>query len=98
MVFMVDEQQSPEFQQVEQSVQDVAQPQFYREKSIDTSEQKPSWWQRIKDFFVECERVLRITKKPDKIELKTIIKISGLGILVIGLVGFLIHLIRELLF
>jgi len=75
----------------------VAQTQFYREKSSSAAEQKPSKFQLFKDFLVECQRVLRITKKPDRDELKTIVKVSGLGMLVIGLVGFFIHLIKELL-
>jgi len=40
---------------------------------------------------------LKITKKPDAVEFKTIVKISGLGIIVIGLIGFAIHFIKELL-
>ena len=59
---------------------------------------KPSWKERLWAFFKECKRVLKITKKPDKVELKTIVKISGLGIIAIGLIGFIIHFIKELLF
>ena len=91
------ETQSAEFRQVEESVDAIATPQFYREKSSATAEQKPSKLQLFKDFLVECQRVLRITKKPNKEELKTIVKISGLGMLVIGLMGFFIHLAKELL-
>jgi protein transport protein SEC61 subunit gamma and related proteins len=53
---------------------------------------------RLKEFIAECKRVLQITKKPDKIEFKAIVKASGLGILVIGLIGFLLTLGKELLF
>ncbi|MBW2973000.1 protein translocase SEC61 complex subunit gamma [Candidatus Woesearchaeota archaeon] len=59
---------------------------------------KPSWKERLWAFLRECKRVLKITKKPDKVELKTIVKISGLGIIAIGLIGFIIHFIKELLF
>lgn len=52
---------------------------------------------RLKRFWKECIRVLRVTKKPDKTEFKTIVKVSGLGILLIGLIGFLIHLIKVML-
>ncbi|MBI4142042.1 protein translocase SEC61 complex subunit gamma [Candidatus Woesearchaeota archaeon] len=92
------EAHSVEFERAEDNVQSVAQPQFYREKSSSDAAQKPSKLQLLKDFFVECQRVLRITKKPNKEELKTIVKVSGLGMLVIGLVGFFIHLLKELLF
>ncbi|MBN2422906.1 protein translocase SEC61 complex subunit gamma [Candidatus Woesearchaeota archaeon] len=52
---------------------------------------------RLKSFIIECKRVLRITKKPDNTEFKNIVKVSGLGILVIGMIGFLIQLVRTLL-
>ena len=51
---------------------------------------------KAKRFYIECLRVLKITKKPDKFEFKTIVKASGLGILVIGLIGFLLHAIVQM--
>ncbi|MEK6949360.1 MAG: protein translocase SEC61 complex subunit gamma [Nanoarchaeota archaeon] len=57
-----------------------------------------SKWIRFKSFIFECVRVLKVTKKPDKEELKTIVKISGLGMLLIGLIGFLITLVKQLFF
>lgn len=60
--------------------------------------EKQSLWSKFKSFVNECIRVLKITKKPTKEEFKTISKISGLGILIIGLIGFIIHLIDVLLF
>ncbi|MFH1510121.1 MAG: protein translocase SEC61 complex subunit gamma [Candidatus Woesearchaeota archaeon] len=47
---------------------------------------------------MECLRVLKVTKKPTGFEFKTIVKVSGLGILIIGFIGFVITLIRQLLF
>ncbi|HLC49923.1 MAG: protein translocase SEC61 complex subunit gamma [Nanoarchaeota archaeon] len=47
---------------------------------------------------MECIRVLKITKKPNAYEFKTIVKVSGLGILVIGLIGFLIQMVKLLFF
>ena len=58
---------------------------------------KRNWKQKLKDFFIECKRVLKITKKPDRTEFKTIVKVSGMGIVIIGLIGFLIHFIKELI-
>ncbi len=55
-------------------------------------------WLKFKSFINECIRVLRVTKRPDKAEFITIVKVSGLGILIIGLVGFIIQMIRVLLF
>jgi protein transport protein SEC61 subunit gamma-like protein len=56
-----------------------------------------SWPGKIKVYITECRRVLKITKKPDNAEFKVIVKVSGLGMLVVGLIGFLITLIKELL-
>ena len=53
--------------------------------------------ERIKEYLAECYRVLLVTKKPTKIEFKTVVKVSGLGILIIGLIGFLFHLMYQLI-
>jgi len=53
--------------------------------------------QRIKGYIAECKRVLMVTKKPTKVEFKTIVKVSALGMGIIGLFGFLIFMIKELL-
>jgi len=57
-----------------------------------------SLWIKIKEFYIECLRILKITRKPDKIEFKTIVKVSGMGIAIIGLIGFLIQMIKHLMF
>ena len=57
-----------------------------------------SWIYKLKSFLMECLRVLKVTKKPDAIEFKTIVKVSGLGILIIGLIGFLIQMVKLLFF
>lgn len=61
-------------------------------------EEKQNLWTKFSRFVKECIRVLKITKKPTKEEFKTISKISGLGILIIGLIGFLVHVIDLLIF
>ena len=53
---------------------------------------------KFKGFINECIRVLRVTKKPDRMEFTTIVKASGLGILIIGLLGFLIQMVKVLFF
>jgi len=45
--------------------------------------------ERFKLFVAECVRVLRVTKKPTKDEFKTIVKVTGVGIFVLGLIGFI---------
>jgi len=56
-----------------------------------------SWPGRIKNYVIECRRVLKITKKPGNEEFKTIVKVSGLGMAIVGLIGFLVVLIKDLL-
>ena len=50
-----------------------------------------------KDFWDECKRVMRITKRPNKEEYITIVKVSGLGILIIGFIGFIFQILNMLI-
>ena len=54
--------------------------------------------QKFKSYLKECARIIRITKKPTGTEFKTIVKVSGLGIIIIGLLGFLITMIKQVFF
>ena len=74
-------------------------------QAVETSYETPSgtgrfsrWKQATESFILECKRVLTITKKPNKEEFLTTVKISGIGILVIGAIGFILHLINQLIF
>ncbi len=62
------------------------------------TENTTSWQYKIKSFIRESIRVLRVTKKPDAIEFKTVVKVSGLGFLIIGLIGFLVQMFKLLFF
>ena len=62
------------------------------------TEDTKSWKYKISSFIRESIRVLKVTKKPDAIEFKTIVKVSGLGILIIGLIGFVVQMIKLLFF
>ncbi len=53
---------------------------------------------KLKRFIKETIRVLRITKKPSKEEYKSIIKVTSLGAAIIGALGFVIFLLKQLLF
>lgn len=65
---------------------------------MEETEDVNSWKYKIKLFLGECFRVLKVTKKPDAIEFKTIVKVSGLGILIIGLIGFVVQMVKLLFF
>ena len=60
-------------------------------------EEKPPFMTRMRSLMLEYLRVLRVTKKPNKLEFREILKISGLGILVIGFIGYIITLAKELI-
>jgi protein transport protein SEC61 subunit gamma-like protein len=51
----------------------------------------------MRDFLSKCKRVFRVSRKPDKDEYMEITKVTGIGILLIGVVGFVIMLIARYL-
>ena len=51
----------------------------------------------IKNFIKELIRVFKITKKPSRKEFSAIVKVSSLGIAIIGLIGFIIAIMWELI-
>lgn len=53
-------------------------------------------FQKLKEFIKECKRVLLVTKKPTKDEFKNIVKVSGIGLLIIGFIGFIIQVLKQL--
>ena len=60
---------------------------------MEQAEIKRSFWSKTKSFILECKRVFKVTKKPSREEYKTIVKISAIGMLVIGAIGFIIQMI-----
>lgn len=51
---------------------------------------------KLSDFISQIRRVLLVSNKPDKEEFKLSIKITGIGIVIIGIIGFLIFIIAQL--
>jgi len=51
----------------------------------------------IKEVLREWNRVIKLSKKPKKNEFVTIAKITGLGMILIGIIGFLIRLIVQII-
>ncbi len=49
---------------------------------------------RIKGFINSSLRVLRLSKKPSKDEFWFVAKVTGLGILLIGLIGYIIESLK----
>jgi len=52
--------------------------------------------ENFKLFFAKCVRVWHVLKKPDMKEYKTIAKVSAVGILLIGLAGFIVAIFINL--
>ena len=51
----------------------------------------------IKETLIRYKRVLQIARKPDKDELKETIRICGIGVLIIGVIGFIFYIISVLI-
>ena len=58
---------------------------------------KPSLKTKLRSFLTECRRVWQVTRKPTKDELKITLKVTGIGIAIIGIIGFLISMLWQLL-
>jgi len=51
----------------------------------------------IQSFVLQCSRVWRIMRKPTSEEFKSISRVSAIGLLVIGLIGFLVAIVVNVL-
>ncbi|MBI2508282.1 protein translocase SEC61 complex subunit gamma [Candidatus Woesearchaeota archaeon] len=59
-------------------------------------QQNPTLLTRLKSFILESMRVFRITKKPTMTEFKAVVKVSAIGIALIGIIGFIIQILWRL--
>jgi len=51
----------------------------------------------LKEKLQAYARILRIAKKPSGMEFRAILKVTGLGIILIGVIGFLISIASRLI-
>ncbi len=51
----------------------------------------------MRKFLQNCRRTLQVAKKPDKSEYLQVAKITGLGILLVGFVGFVIMFVSYII-
>ena len=49
----------------------------------------------IKEFIEQCKRVLLVSSKPDKEEYSLSTKITGLGLVIIGIIGFIVFVLFQ---
>ncbi|MCX6741555.1 MAG: protein translocase SEC61 complex subunit gamma [Candidatus Pacearchaeota archaeon] len=52
---------------------------------------------KSKSFIEKCVRVLKVARKPTRIEVMQIAKVSAIGLAVIGLLGFAINIAMVLI-
>ncbi len=50
----------------------------------------------VVDFIKLCQRVLHVSKKPGRDEFTNVAKITGIGVLIIGAIGFIINIAAQL--
>lgn len=50
----------------------------------------------ISKFIKQSRRVLYVSRRPDRDEYMNVAKITGIGIIIIGVIGFVISLIAQL--
>lgn len=55
-------------------------------------------WESTKTFLLKCKRVWFVLKKPTRKEFELTSKVSAIGIVALGVVGFVISLIIQLFF
>lgn len=53
--------------------------------------------ENLKEILKKCKRVLKVATKPSRMEFSAAAKITGLGILLIGGIGFAIFIVYNLL-
>jgi protein translocase SEC61 complex gamma subunit len=51
----------------------------------------------VRSFIAQCARVWRILKKPDMDSYKTTAKVASVGMLIIGLLGFVVSFLMTML-
>ena len=48
-----------------------------------------------KSFFIKCKRVWHVLRKPSRKEYEMVAKVSAIGILILGVLGFLVSMAMK---
>jgi protein transport protein SEC61 subunit gamma-like protein len=51
----------------------------------------------LREFMADCRRVLTISKKPSRNELQLSVRISVLGLLIVGGIAFIIRFVSAMM-
>ncbi len=65
----------------------------YEKYSINNKQKKQSLYERIVIFFQNTKRIIKIANKPKRKDYFLVFKICAIGILVLGVLSFIIQLI-----
>ena len=49
----------------------------------------------IREFIHQAKRVLHVARKPESDEYLNVAKVTGIGIVIVGVIGFIIKLISR---
>lgn len=93
---MVEEQQQKQQQNAQNQQNAQKQAKFAAGKQPQNLEEKQSPLSGIARFFRSARRIFTVSKKPDRVEYSTIAKVTGLGIVIIGLIGYVLILIFSI--
>lgn len=55
------------------------------------------WRKKFGDNMREYRRVLKVSEQPDREEFEMSAKVTGLGILILGVIGFIFYLLSSLI-
>ncbi len=50
----------------------------------------PKTIETVNDYIIGCTRVVKIARRPNKEEFLKVLKLTGLGMIIIGLIGLLV--------
>ena len=53
--------------------------------------------ERVNKFVKDSKRVLKVSKKPDKQEYFELAKVTSLGVVIVGVIGFVVFLLGALI-
>ncbi|MFX1237889.1 MAG: protein translocase SEC61 complex subunit gamma [Promethearchaeota archaeon] len=68
-------------------------PKYDKYNKYKDKNKKPSYPERIKEFFQSAKRVLKVATKPNRSESMTVFKICAIGTVILGLVSYVVQLI-----
>lgn len=62
------------------------------------TEKKPGLIGKIKGKLEQYKRTIEVSIKPDKEEFTSSAKITAIGILLVGIIGFIVYLLYNIIF